>query len=83
MRGRGCQLKFNSVSENEIRKVVLNMDANLASDIPATIMKDSVDCYISILTKILNTSLERDCFPIQLKSVKVTPVFNKEDELSR
>ena len=36
-----------------------------------------------ILTKILNTSLERDCFPNQLKLAEVTPVFKKEDELNK
>ena len=37
-----CQFKFPSVSENEIRKVILNMDekkANLTGDIPGGIVK--------------------------------------------
>ena len=36
------QFKFPSVSENEIRKVILNMDekkANLTGDIPGGILK--------------------------------------------
>ena len=81
-----CQFKFHSVSENEVRKVTLNMDeknANLTGDIPAGILKGSVDSYIPILTKILNTSVERGCFPNQLKLGEVTPVFKKEDELSK
>ena len=41
--------------------------ANLTSDIPAGILEGCVDSYIPILTKILNTSLERGCFPNQLK----------------
>ena len=55
--------------------------ANLTGDIPARILKGCVDSYIPILTKILNTSLERGCFPNQLKLAEVTPVFKKEDEL--
>ena len=39
--------------------------------------------YISILTKILNTSFERGCFPNQLKLAEVTPVVKKEDELNK
>ena len=39
---------------------------NLTDDIPADILKRCVDSYISVLTKILNTSLERGCFPNQL-----------------
>ena len=86
MQREECQFKFHSVSENEVRKVILNMDgkkANLTGDIPAGILKVCVDSYISILTKILNTSLRRGCFPNQLKLAEVTPVFKKEDELRK
>ena len=49
-----CQLKFHSVSENEVRKVILIMDekkANLAGDIPAGMLKSCVDSCIPILLK--------------------------------
>ena len=39
---------------------------NLKGDIPASILKDCVDSYISVPSKILNTSLERGCFQNQL-----------------
>ena len=81
-----CQFKFHSVRENEVRKVILNMDgkkANLTGDIPTGKVKGYVDSYISVLNKILNTSLERACFPNQLKLAEVTPVFKKEDELNK
>ena len=55
---------------------------NLTGDIPAGILKGCVDPYMSILTKVLNTSLEIACFPNQLKLAKVNPVFKKEDEVS-
>ena len=80
-----CQFKFYSVSENEVTNVILNMNekkANLTGDIPAGI-KACTDSFISILTKILNISLERGRFPNQLKLVEVTPIFKKEDELSK
>ena len=86
MRREKCQFKFHSIGENEVRKVILNMDekkANLTGDIPAGILKVCVDSYISILTKILNTSLQRGYFPNQLKLAEVTPVFKKEDELRK
>ena len=57
--------------------------ANLTGDNPARILKGCVDSYVPILTKILNTSLERGCFPNQLKLAEVTPVFKKEDELNK
>ena len=68
MQSTECQFKFHSVSENEVRTIILNMDEkreNLTDDTPAAVLKGCVDSYISILTKILNTdtSLERRCFP--------------------
>ena len=56
---------------------------NLTGDIPADILKRCVDSYISVLTKILNTSLERGCFPNQLILAEVTPVLKKVDELNK
>ena len=55
--------------------------ANLTGDIRAGILKGCVDSYITVLTKILNTSLERGCLSNQL--AEVTPVFKKEDELNK
>ena len=52
---------------------------NLTGAIPAGILKDYFDSYISILTKILNTSLEKCCFPKKIRLAEVTPVFKKED----
>ena len=57
--------------------------ANLTGDIPAGILKGCIDFYIPLLPKTLNTSLERGCFPNQLKLAQVTPVFKKEDELNK
>ena len=57
--------------------------ANLTSAIPAGILKDYFDSYISILTKILNTSLEKCCFPKKIRLAEVIPVFKKEDKLNK
>ena len=84
LRREKCQFKFHSANENEVTNVILNMDgkkADLTGDIFAGILKSCVDSYISVLNKILNTSLERGCLPNQLKLV--TPVFKKEDELNK
>ena len=86
LRREECQFKFHSISESKVRKIILNMNekkVNLTGDTPAGILKGCVDSYISILTKILNTSLERGYFPNQLKLVEVIPVFKKEDELNK
>ena len=59
------------------------MKTNLIGDISAGILKVYVDSFISILTKILNTSLERSWFSNQIKLTKVTHVFKKEDKLNK
>ena len=85
LRREECQFKSHSVSENEVRKVLLNMagkKANLTG-ILAGILKGRVFSYIFVLTKIVNTSLERGCFPNQLKSAELSPVFKKEGELNK
>ena len=56
---------------------------NLTGEVPAGILKHCVNSCISVLTKIANTSLERGCFPNQLKSAEVTPVFKEEDKLNK
>ena len=61
----------------------MKIKANLASDILAGILEGCADSYISILTKILSTSLERSCFPNHPKLGKVTPVLKEEDELNK
>ena len=53
---------------------------NLTGDISADILNGCVDSYISVLTKILNASLERGCFPNQLKLAEVS---KREDELNK
>ena len=86
MQREECQFEFHSVSENEVKKAVLNMvekKVNITGDISMGILKDCVDSYIFILGKTLNTSLERNCFPNQLTLVEVTSVFKKEDELNK
>ena len=67
-------------------KFILNMDlrnAIVPGDILQGILKNCVGSYVSILTIILNTSLERSFFPNQLKLLEMNPVFKKEDKLSK
>ena len=86
MRREECQFIFHSITRNEVTKVILNIDekkVNLTGDIPEVILKNCVDSYISVLTKSLNSSLERDRFPNQVKSVEVNLVFKRADELNK
>ena len=84
LRREECQFKFHYVSENEVRKVILNVDgkkANLTGDTPVGILESCVDSYISVIKfSILH---QKDCFPNLLKLAEVTPMFQKEDELNK
>ena len=57
--------------------------ANITGDIPVGILEVCADSYVSVLTKILSTSLKKRCFLNQLKLVEVTTVFKKEDGLNK
>ena len=68
LRREVCQFKFHSVRENEVRKIILNMDeeeANLTGDICARILKVCVYFYISMLTKITQCFIRKRLFPKQ------------------
>ena len=55
----------------------MDKKANLSGDVSAGILKDCIDSYISVLTKILTTSLERGYFSNQRKLEEKTPVLKK------
>ena len=76
-------LNFSKVTESEVRKEILNLSTKKATkngDIPAKILKKSVDIYIKEITFIINDCLEKVIFPDDLKLADVSPIFKKEDE---
>ena len=59
-------LKFSRVTESEVRKEILNLSTKKATkngDIPAKILKKSVDIYIKEITFIINDCIENGIFP--------------------
>ena len=78
-------LKFNSVSELDIKKEILNLSSKKATrkgDIPAKILKNSINAYLSELTILINNCLRKGVFPDDLKLGDITPIFKKEDSLN-
>ena len=47
-------------------------------DIPVNILKDTIDTYLPILTKVINFSMEQNEFPNELKLAEVLPIYKKE-----
>ena len=75
-------LKFNSVSELDVKKEILNLSSKKATrkgDIPAKILKNSINAYLSELTILINNCLKEGVFPDDLKLADIAPIFKKED----
>ena len=76
-------LKFNSVSELDVKKEILNLSSKKATrkgDVPAKILKNSINAYLSELTILINNRLKEGVFPDDLKVAHITPIFKKEDK---
>ena len=52
-------------------------------DIPADMLKVTLDIHLTRYTKISNLSFESGCFPDDLKLAEVTPSFKKNDDLDK
>ena len=54
-----------------------NKKASMERDIPTNILKDAIDTYLPILTKVFNSSIEQNEFPNELKLADVLPIYKK------
>ena len=57
--------------------------ATPVGDIPAKMLKSTIDIHVSLLTKIIHSSIQNGCFPDELKAAEVTPIFKKNDDLDK
>ena len=60
-------LKFNSVSELDVKKEILNLSSKKATrkgDIPAKILKNSINAYLSEPTILVNNCFKKGVFPM-------------------
>ena len=53
------------------------------SDITAGMLKSTIDFYVYLLTKIINSSLRNWCFPDKLKAAEIILIFKKNDDLDK
>ena len=77
---------FHKITEDEIRKEISKLDGSKATpvgDIPAEMLKSTTDVHVSLLTKIINSSIRNGCFPDELKAAEVAPIFKKNDDLDK
>ena len=75
-------LKFNSVSKLDFEKEILNLSSKKATrkvDIPAKILKSSINAYLSELAILINNGLKKGVLPDDLKLADVKTIFKKEN----
>ena len=71
---------FNLVSFDEIKREILtlnNKEVSQEGDIPVNILKDDIDNYLPVLTKVFNSSIEQNGFPNELKLADFLPIHKK------
>ena len=83
---KGIKFSFQQVTEEHVRQVILSIDdskATAVGDIPADMLKVTLDMHLSLIKKITNLSFENGCFPEDLKLAEVSPVFRKNDDIDK
>ena len=63
--------------------MVSKLNLRPAGDIPAYLLKVTLDVHLSLVTKIINLPLENGCSPDDLKLAEVRPIFKKNDDLDK
>ena len=77
---------FHKITEDEIRKKISKLDGSKAIPvgyIPAEMLTFTIDVHISILKKIISSSIRNGCSPDELKAAENTPIFKKNDDLDK
>ena len=80
------KLSFQFVTEDQVREEIMNLDGSKATpngDISVGILKSTVDIQVPSITSSINLSIEKGCFPEELKIDEVSPVFKKKDDLDK
>ena len=78
--------KLNSVSDLDVKKEILNLSSKKPtrkSDIPAKILKNRINAYLSELTIIINNCLKKGVFSNDLKLADITPILKNENSLNK
>ena len=86
--GNNLQQQFHlkEVSSNEVKKIIKSLNSKksaLSSCIPVSILINSIDTYLPILTDIINDSIKNGVFPDELKLAEVIPLFKKADPFDK
>ena len=80
------KLSFQLVTEDQVRKQIIYQGGfkdTVIGDIYVEILKSAVDIDLSFITNRINLSIEKVCFPEELKLAEVSPTFKKKDDVDK
>ena len=66
--------------------MILSIDSSKATpveDIPADMLKVTLDIHLPLITNFINLLFENGCFPDDLKLAEVGPIFKNNDDLDK
>ena len=70
---------FSLTTDDEIRKIIMRSPSRSCSldPLPTWLVKEGIDTFIPILTKLVNTSLQSGSVPASLKKAHVRPLLKR------
>ena len=80
------KFSFQPVPEDLVREIILSLDTSKATpvgDIPADVLKSTVNVHLPFITKVINVSFENGRFPDELKLAEVSPIFKNNGDLDK
>ena len=75
---------FKLISHDDKKKEIENLNIKKSSTyyfIPASVLKQCVDVYLSLLPNSINYSFQHNSFPQELKLSEMIPLYKKLDPL--
>ena len=72
--------EFSSVSEEDVKKILLSLDTSKAAgidQIPVKFLRDGAEVLALPLGNIINLSIKLSTFPEECKIAKLKPIFKK------
>ena len=74
------------MTEDLVREEVMNPYGSKATPIgyiSVDVLKSNVDIHLPYITNSISLSIEKGCFPEELKLAEVSPIFKRKDDIDK
>ena len=74
------------MTEDLVREEVMNPYGSKATPIgyiSVDVLKSNVDIHLPYITNSISLSIEKGCFPEELKLAEVSPIFKRKDDFDK